>query len=125
MNKATSRRIKEIRRASEEWMATGRRVVLAGIGAATAAAEASRNLFDALVDEGSRLETRERARLDRAFDRVTGRAAEARDRVEGGVQEAMAGVLHRFGVPTRRDIEELRVRVEQLGARMRDRARID
>lgn len=109
------------------------RVLLAGLGALTLAEEEGSKLFRKLVKKGEKTDVSFggaqfkalRAQLDtgveKAGDAVQGRvqdakymAGEATTKVEDGVQEAVASVMKRLGVPTREEIAELTASVERL-----------
>ena len=75
------------------------------------------------------LEAKNRQRLEKVISRVKPvrqDAADALHRVGAGVDTSMAAVLHRLGVPTRKEIAGLTKRVEELThslERRRPRAR--
>jgi poly(hydroxyalkanoate) granule-associated protein len=97
------------------------RIWLAGLGAFSKTQEESEKLFQSLVKEGEQVEKRARemteARVEEARDKVVeiqGKASQQFDRLEELFQERVAQVLHRLGVPTQEDIQELTRRVEEL-----------
>jgi poly(hydroxyalkanoate) granule-associated protein len=74
-----------------------------------------------MVKEGEKVEKRAKetasARVEEAKGKVIefrGKANEQFDRLEELFQERVAQVLHRLGVPTQDDIQELTKRVEAL-----------
>lgn len=89
---------------------------LAGLGTVGAVDEATRDLWSQLVERGKKVEvTGDLAKTVReAGERVGDRLNEARERVERGMQENMAGVLNRLGAPSRSDVQQLIDRVEKL-----------
>lgn len=97
------------------------RIWLAGLGAFAKTQEEGEKLFQALVKEGEQVEKRARemttARVEEAKGKVVelqGKANQQFDRLEELFQERVAQVLHRLGVPTQEDIQELSRRVEAL-----------
>lgn len=102
----------------EEVTTAGKNVWFAGLGAVAMVEDESRALFDRLVDRGKDFEKREKSAVSRAFDDVADRAKKLGRRVEDGVQDRVAGTLHRFGVPTHGEIRELITRVEELNAKV-------
>jgi len=97
------------------------RIWLAGLGAFAKTQEEGEKLFQSLVEEGEKLEKRAKetanARVEQAKGKVIefrGKANEQFDRLEELFQERVAQVLHRLGVPTQDDIQELTKRVEAL-----------
>ena len=97
------------------------RIWLAGLGAFAKTQEEGEKLFQAMVEEGEKIEKRAKetaiARVEEAKGKVIefrGKANEQFDRLEELFQERVAQVLHRLGVPTQDDIQELTKRVEAL-----------
>lgn len=115
---------------------SARSVWLAGVGALAVAEDQggklvtdSEKLFDKLVKEGRSYEAKNRKRLAAMLDtmkdgvngarkdvgaavgKVTGRMS---DRVTEPINDAVTAALHRLGVPTRREIQTLTRRVEEL-----------
>ncbi|MDX1438667.1 MAG: phasin family protein [Rubricoccaceae bacterium] len=106
----------------------------AGLGALAIAGEESSNFFSRLAEKGEGMEfsgfgadqiTKLREQLDERTDKVSdavkGRvkdakfmAEEASEKFEDRVQEAVAVVMKRIGVPTREEINELTASVERL-----------
>lgn len=96
---------------------------LAGLGAyAKAEAEGSK-LFDALVQDGERLELRTRSYLDRhinnAKDKVDGlraRASGSWNKVERAFDERVSSALARLNIPSRYDVDEVVERIDAIAA---------
>lgn len=96
---------------------------LAGLGAyAKAEAEGSK-LFDALVQDGERLELRTRSYLDRhitsAKDKVDGlraRASGSWNKVERAFDERVSSALARLNIPSRSDVDEVVARIDEISA---------
>ena len=110
------------------------KVFLAGLGALVVAEEESSKLFKKLVKKGKKVELPglggERVRqiteqlggaADDAQDAVKTRVSDAKyvagetaDKVEDRVQDAVAVVMKKLGVPTREEVSELTSSVERL-----------
>ena len=110
------------------------KIFLAGLGALTAAEEERSKLFKKLVRKGEKFDykalggdalKRVRQQLGDGTEKVTDAvkeratdakyvAGEAAGKVEDRVQEAVAAVMKRLGVPTREEISELTASVERL-----------
>lgn len=97
------------------------RIWLAGLGAFAKTQEESEKLFQTLVKEGEGVEKRAKQAAEAQFEEAKGKVIEFRgkaneqfDRLEELFQERVAQVLHRMGVPTQNDIQELTQRVEAL-----------
>jgi poly(hydroxyalkanoate) granule-associated protein len=90
---------------------------LAGLGALIVAEEEGGRLFKTLVKRGAGMEATNKARLEKLVARVKPMredAGAALHRVGAGMDNSMTAVLHRLGVPTRREIQGLTKRVEEL-----------
>ena len=110
------------------------KVFLAGLGALVVAEEEGSKVFKTLVKKGSKIDLpglgMERIDAVRrqiggaaedATEAVKGRASdvrfaagEAADKTEDRVSEAVSSVMHRLGVPTRQEINDLTASVERL-----------
>lgn len=97
---------------------TGRNIWLAGLGAFARAEEGSRNVFDQLVERGRKVETRQFKSIDKTVARTSENLKDFGDRVQGTVQDGVAGVLHRVGLPTRDDLEHLSARLNALSQKV-------
>ena len=74
-------------------------------------------MFDDLVKKGKHLEQAGRSRLEQVLGRVREARTDARQaigRVVAPIDEAASGALHKVGVPTRKEIQALTRRVEEL-----------
>ena len=92
---------------------TAQKIWFAGLGALTVAEEEGSKLFKNLVTKGK--QSHEWADLpERAVKETKGRIRTAATKIEAGVDDQVQKVLHRFGVPTRTEIENLSKRVEAL-----------
>ena len=92
---------------------TAQKIWFAGLGALAVAEEEGSKLFKNLVTKGK--QTSEWADLpQRAVKETKGRIKTAATRIETEVDDKVQAVLHRFGVPTRTEIETLSKRVEAL-----------
>ena len=97
------------------------RIWLAGLGAFAKTQEESEKIFQSMVKEGEKVEKRAKETASARVEEVKGKVIEFRgkaneqfDRLEELFQERVAQVLHRLGVPTQDDIQELTKRVEAL-----------
>ena len=90
---------------------------LAGLGALTLAEEEGGKLFRTLVKRGAGMEAQNKARLEKLIAKVKPISHDAGARLQKvgvGMDNGMAAVLHRLGVPTRKEIQGLTKRVEEL-----------
>lgn len=115
-------------------------VFLAGLGALVTAKETGVDTFETLVKKGEKVDLgsvgTERVKqiregideaTDKATDAVKGRVSDAKyvagetaTSVEDRVQDAVASVMKKLGVPTRAEITELTASVERLTARVEE-----
>lgn len=93
---------------------TGRNVWLAGLGVMATAEERARDMYDELITKGEQFEKSEDNRVVKAFDSAAGRVKTFGRAVEEGVQNGVATVLHRVGIPSQKEIHTLIDRVEKL-----------
>lgn len=98
-------------------------VWLAGLGALAVTENEGTRLFKNLVKQGEGFEKATRARLDKAVKRARAVPGQTMTAVEEGLDETMVRVLHRLGVPTRREINSLTRRVEGLTTTLEQRGR--
>lgn len=103
---------------SDELLHAGRQAWLAGLGAVGMAGNVTQAVVDMLVDEGLKLQKLEVKRLDKLVDTVSDRWLSITKMVEDNVQSTTKATLSRLGVPSRKDVSELLVRVEQLTAKV-------
>lgn len=90
---------------------------LAGLGAMATAEEQGSKLFESLMKKGKVVQKHNTARLDDLKDRVKdlrSMPGNAMEKINENVDSGMAAVLHRLGVPTKREIGALTRRVEEL-----------
>jgi poly(hydroxyalkanoate) granule-associated protein len=104
---------------------SAQQIWLAGLGAfAKAQAEGSK-VFDALVKEGRTIHSKTRKvaeskvsemsnTLGKMATKATGQANESWDKLEQVFETRVARALHRIGVPTNKDINNLAKHVEEL-----------
>lgn len=90
------------------------RIWLAGLGALALTEEQGTKFFKNLVKKGEAFDRETRTRLDKQVSLVRQAPTTAMRRLEGSVEQTMTGMLHRFGIPTRKEIHSLTRRVETL-----------
>ena len=105
----------------ENIMELTRLIWLAGLGAFAMVEEEGGKLFENLVKEGERFEERTKKVADDTVEDVKGKVEEVKDKaidtwdkLEEALEDRVARILNRLGVPTRKDIEDLSRRVEAL-----------
>lgn len=103
---------------SDELLHTGRQVWLAGLGAVGMAGNVAQAVAGMLVDEGTKLQKLEARRLDKLVDAASDRWLSIARLVEDNVHATTKATLSRLGLPSRKDVSELMVRVEQLTAKV-------
>jgi poly(hydroxyalkanoate) granule-associated protein len=103
----------------DEFKSSAHRVWLAGLGAMAMAEEESNKLFKALVERGESVEERSKETVEKAKGTVSGMKTVAEsywETFERTLDDQVTTVIHRIGVPTKGEIEELTKKVEQLTA---------
>ena len=98
-----------------------RQIWLAGLGALAKAEKEGGKLFDTLVQRGEELEAQAMQRAENTVEELKDRLGEARksavhnlDKLEKAFQKRVARALHRLGVPSREDIQDLARQVNAL-----------
>lgn len=89
-------------------------VWLAGLGALALTEEEGSKFFHALVKKGEGIEKRSRARLNDTIEAARNAPSNTLSKLEQQVDTTLANVMHRLGVPTRREINSLSRRIEGL-----------
>ncbi len=102
----------------EQIIGAGHKMFLAGIGTMGVVTNMTTTLFDTLVDEGRRVEKNGLKAIDRVMtrttDTVSGAVQDTVLLVQDNVQQVTKRALNRLGMPSRRDVAELKTRVEHL-----------
>lgn len=87
-----------------------RRLWLAGLGTLSTVEEEGTEIFDQLVKKGRVLEEKSRKRLSKTKAELESGTDELTEKLDRQV----SGVLQKMGVPSRAQVQDLTVRVEQL-----------
>ena len=89
---------------------------LAGLGALSLAEDETGKLFKTLVKRGTVFEKETKGRLDDIKAKLDMRktAADTVDKITDTFDEGMTDVLHRLGLPTKKEIDGLAKRVDRL-----------
>lgn len=96
---------------------SAQQIWLAGLGAFALAEEQGGKLFDSLVKKGHAVEKLNKARLQKVLgraDQIRSRAGRAFEKLTPSFPSGMTLALHRFGIPSRKEIVTLTKRVEEL-----------
>lgn len=112
---------------------SAQQIWLAGMGAFSKAQAEGRQVFETLVKEGTSLQKKTQAvaeeRLDEVSSKVTSLAGDATaragqqwDRLETIFEERTARALSRLGVPSAKEVEALKARIDELGAELERRS---
>jgi poly(hydroxyalkanoate) granule-associated protein len=99
----------------------GRDVWLAGLGALATVEEEGTKLFNRLVDRGQEFEEERRAKLEEATekarkqrDEAIAQLEEAGEETQSVLSDSVSSALERFGVPTRKEVDDLAAKVDRL-----------
>lgn len=109
--------MKKAKEIQDELLGSAHKVWLAGLGALSMAEEEGGKLFKNLIQRGEDVEQRGKVRVDQAMDAVNGVKTVAEsywDTFENMVDDKVTAVIHRLGVPTKDEIEDLTKKVEGL-----------
>jgi poly(hydroxyalkanoate) granule-associated protein len=108
---------------------SAQQIWLAGLGAFSKAQEEGGKVFEALVKEGTSLQRKTQAvaeekisdvtsKMSTMAGDVTAKAGQQWDKLESIFEERTAKAMSKLGVPTKKDLEELRRRVDELNAKL-------
>ncbi|MEZ5510183.1 MAG: phasin family protein [Gammaproteobacteria bacterium] len=96
---------------------------LAGLGAYSKAEQEGSKLFEALVQDGEKLEAKTRSLVDKPLnvaketvETVRARATGSWEKVEKAFDQRVSRALHRLNIPTRADVDQLNERIAKLAA---------
>lgn len=111
---------------AEKVKESANQIWLAGLGAYSKAEEGSNKLFEALVQDGEKLEAKTRALVDKPLnvaketvESVRARATGSWEKVEKAFDLRVSKALHRLNIPTRNDVDTLFARVDELTEQLR------
>lgn len=111
---------------AEKVKESANQIWLAGLGAYSKAEEGGNKLFEALVQDGEKLEAKTRALVDKPLnvaketvESVRARATGSWEKVEKAFDLRVSKALHRLNIPTRTDVDTLYARVDELTEQLR------
>jgi poly(hydroxyalkanoate) granule-associated protein len=113
---------------------SAQQIWLAGLGAFAKAQAEGKQVFDALVKEGTNLQKKTQSVAEERFsevsskmtsmaDDVTAKAGKQWDKLESIFEERTAKAMKKLGVPSAKDVEALKERIEALSAQVARGAR--
>ena len=104
----------QIRESATQVRESATQIWLAGLGAFSKAQQEGVKMFEALVAEGEKFQERTKTAADERFAEVREKATGTWDKLEKVFEERVARALHTLNVPTRKDIDLLSKRVQEL-----------
>jgi poly(hydroxyalkanoate) granule-associated protein len=113
---------------------SAQQIWLAGMGAFAKAQAEGRQVFDALVKEGTTLQRKTQSAAEEKFgdvssrmssmaDDVTAKAGKQWDKLESIFEERTAKAMKKLGVPSSKDVEALMARIDALSEQVARSAR--
>ena len=113
---------------------SAQQIWLAGMGAFAKAQADGKQVFEALVKEGATLQKKTQAAAEEHFKEVASRMTSMADdvsanagkqwgRLESIFEERTARAMQKLGVPSAKDVEALKARIEELSAQIARSAR--
>ena len=104
----------QIRESATQVRESATQIWLAGLGAFSKAQQEGVKMFEALVAEGEKFQERTKTAADERFAEVREKVTGTWDKLEKVFEERVARALHTLNVPTRKDIDLLSKRVQDL-----------
>jgi len=89
---------------------------LAGLGAFSKAQDEGTKIFDGLVKEGEKFQKHARGVAEDTVSDMRDRATDTWDKLEDVFEDRVSRALNKLSVPTRKDVDALRSKVEELTA---------
>jgi poly(hydroxyalkanoate) granule-associated protein len=108
---------KKAKELQADLMGSAHKIWLAGLGAMAVAEEEGSRLFKSLVERGEDIESVGKEHVEKAKGTVTGMKTVAEsywETFERTLDDQFTSVIHRLGVPTKEEIEDLTAKVEDL-----------
>ncbi len=108
---------------------SAQQIWLAGMGAFARAQAEGTKVFESLVEEGASLQKKTQSAAEERIGEVTqkmssmagnvqARAGQQWDKLEGIFEERTAKALKKLGVPSAKDVDALRARIDELSAKV-------
>jgi poly(hydroxyalkanoate) granule-associated protein len=110
---------KKVKELQHEVAESAHKIWLAGLGAVAMAEEEGGKLFQTLVKKGQGVEVIGKEKVDKAKGAVSGVKVVAEsylETIERTIDEKITAAIHKIGVPTKAEIDELSKKVEDLSA---------
>jgi poly(hydroxyalkanoate) granule-associated protein len=91
-----------------------RRLWLAGLGTLSVVEEESTGIFDQLIEKGRLVEQKGRKQMNKTKAEIESGTEELAEDLSDRLDRQVAGVLQKLGIPSRAQVQDLTLRVEQL-----------
>ena len=106
----TASEANNVQKIQDGFLASTRKIWLAGLGALSTFEDESAQLLDQLVEKGKSVEARGRKQVSKAKKEIE----TTTESFSGKLDRQVADVLQRMGVPSKSQVETLTLRVEKL-----------
>jgi poly(hydroxyalkanoate) granule-associated protein len=108
-----------------EWNERAKEIWLAGLGALSAVEEEGSKLFRSLVERGTSFEKKRKEQMDELwkdvsekYEKAEDRFEESFDKAEERIENRMKSLISGLGIPTRKEIQELSMKVDALNKKI-------
>ncbi|MFU8859218.1 MAG: phasin family protein [Cyclonatronaceae bacterium] len=112
---------KKVEKAADNIADKAREIWLAGLGALSAVEEEGSKFYNNLVDKGTEFEKRGKKQVDTIYKDINDRFKDLEKRItdtfgkaEDKVEDNMAHLVKKMGVPSREEVKDLSSKVEKL-----------
>jgi len=104
----------EYKKLQTELFESTRRLWLAGLGTLSVVEEESTGIFDQLIEKGRLVEEKSRKQMKKTKAEIESGSEELAGELSDKLDRQVSGVLQKMGIPSRAQVQDLNLRVEQL-----------
>ena len=104
----------EYKKLQTELFESTRRLWLAGLGTLSVVEEESTGIFDQLIEKGRLVEEKSRKQMKKTKAEIESGSEELAGELSDKLDRQVSGVLQKMGIPSRAQVQDLTLRVEQL-----------
>jgi len=104
----------EYKKLQTELFESTRRLWLAGLGTLSVVEQESTGIFDQLIEKGRLIEEKSRKQMKKTKAEIESSSEGLAEELSDKLDRQVSGVLQKMGIPSRAQVQDLTLRVEQL-----------